>query len=96
MLDRRYHNARADDCSIPQVGAGPMTVHYQGVDYVVIGVYFAACCGGHEIRYVLRPTLLSDEDIADNASPSSVRTTQPGPSTRTKACALPSSGDGAT
>lgn len=64
MLDRRYCNARADDCSLPRTGAGPMTVHYQGADYAVIGVYFKARNGRDEICYVLRPTPLSDEDIA--------------------------------
>lgn len=68
MLDRRYYNARADDCSLPRTGAEPMTVHYQGADYAVIGVYFTVRRGRDEIRYVLRPTPVNDEDIAPTQS----------------------------
>ena len=62
MLDRRYHNARADDCSVLRPGAGSVTVTYRGAGYVVIGVYFMARSGRHEICYVLRPTLLDELD----------------------------------
>lgn len=73
VVDRRYHNARADDCSIPCTGPAPMTVHYQGADYSVIGVYFTVRSGRHEICYVLRPAPPSGEEIVpaetDGTSP---------------------------
>ncbi len=41
MADSIYLNARADRCAINGMGRGARVVSHDGIDYLLVGVYFA-------------------------------------------------------
>ncbi len=65
MRSYQCFNVRVDDCSRPGAVSGAMTVHYQGRECEVVGVYVARprAFGESALYYVLR------QDVGVLASP---------------------------
>jgi hypothetical protein len=54
MRSHRWHNVRADQCSV-SLGTNDSSVRYQGGEYAVVGVYLASAARGRpSLCYVLR------------------------------------------